>query len=178
MQKGRERNWKPNEKLGWERNTIYFVGVPLSLWHGVGYLSRKQKSVPFNTKTQIVNQESKIIIQFATISCLKDLAYTYISCIRYDVHYVFVGTLAIAMLLHFMPDINRWRNEWNFIKSYKSTVFSTFLLNLTTSQTNERHNVQVLKQIGLKPISYNRILYSIQSVSEGETSFLPNIHLI
>lgn len=176
MQKGRERNWKPNEKLGWERNTIYFVGVPLSLWHGVGYLSRKQKSVPFNTKTQIVNQESKTNIQFATITCLKDLAYTYISCIRYDVHYVFVGTL--AMLLHFMPDINRWRNEWNFIKSYKSTVFSTFLLNLTTSQTNKRHNVQVLKQIGLKPISYNRILYSIQSVSEGETSFLPNIHLI
>lgn len=173
MQKGRERNWKPNEKLGWERNTIYFVGVPLSLWHGVGYLSRKQKSVLFNTKTQIVNQESKIIIQFATISCLKDLAYTYISCIRYDVHYV--GTL--AMLLHFMPDINRWRNEWNFIKSYKSTVFSTFLF-LTTSYTNKRHNVQVLKQIGLKPISYNRILYSIQSVSEGETSFLPNIHLI
>lgn len=173
MQKGRERNWKPNEKLGWERNTIYFVGVPLSLWHRVGYLSRKQKSVPFNTKTQIVNQESKIIIQFATISCLKDLAYTYISCIRYDVHYV--GTL--AMLLHFMPDINRRRNEWNFIKSYKSTVFSTFLF-LTTSYTNKRHNVQVLKQIGLKPISYNRILYSIQSVSEGETSFLPNIHLI
>lgn len=173
MQKGRERNWKPNEKLGWERNTIYFVGVPLSLWHGVGYLSRKQKSVLFNTKTQIVNQESKIIIQFATISCLKDLAYTYISCIRYDVHYV--GTL--AMLLHFMPDINRRRNEWNFIKSYKSTVFSTFLF-LTTSYTNKRHNVQVLKQIGLKPISYNRILYSIQSVSEGETSFLPNIHLI
>lgn len=173
MQKGRERNWKPNEKLGWERNTIYFVGVPLSLWHGVGYLSRKQKSVLFNTKTQIVNQESKIIIQFATISCLKDLAYTYISCIRYDVHYV--GTL--AMLLHFMPDINRWRNEWNFIKSYKSTVFSTFLF-LITSYTNKRHNVHVLKQIGLKPISYNRILYSIQSVSEGETSFLPNIHLI
>lgn len=173
MQKGRERNWKPNEKLGWERNTIYFVGVPLSLWHGVGYLSRKQKSVLFNTKTQIVNQESKIIIQFATISCFKDLAYTYISCIRYDVHYV--GTL--AMLLHFMPDINRWRNEWNFIKSYKSTVFSTFLF-LTTSYTNKRHNVQVLKQIGLKPISYNRILYSIQSVSEGETLFLPNIHLI
>lgn len=129
----------------------------------------------FNTKTQIVNQESKIIIQFATISCLKDLAYTYISCIRYDVHYV--GTL--AMLLHFMPDINRWRNEYNLIKkTHKSTVFSTFLLNLTTSQTNKRHNVQVLKQIGLKPISYNRILYSIQSVSEGETSFLPNIHLI
>lgn len=173
MQKGRERNWKPNEKLGWERNTIYFVGVPLSLWHGVGYLSRKQKSVLFNTKTQIVNQESKIIVQFATISCLKDLAYTYISCIRYDVHYV--GTL--AMLLHFMPNINRRRNEWNFIKSYKSTVFSTFLF-LTTSYTNKRHNVQVLKQIGLKPISYNRILYSIQSVSEGETSFLPNIHLI
>lgn len=81
------------------------------------------------------------------------------------------------MLLHFMPDINRWRNEYNFIKSYKSTVFSTFLF-LTTSYTNKRHNVQVLKQIGLKPISYNRILYSIQSVSEGETSFLPNIHLI
>lgn len=43
---------------------------------------------------------------------------------------------------------------------------------LTTSYTNKRHNVQVLKQIGLKPISYNRILYSIQSVSEGETSFV------
>lgn len=83
------------------------------------------------------------------------------------------------MLLHLMPDINRWRNEYNLIKkTHKSTVFSTFLLNLTTSQTNKRHNVQVLKQIGLKPISYNRILYSIQSVSEGETSFLPNIHLI
>lgn len=140
----------------------------------MGIKAENKKTLHFNTKTQIVNQESKIIIQFATITCLKDLAYTYISCIRYDVHYV--GTL--AMLLHLMPDINRWRNEWNFIKSYKSTVFSTFLLNLTTSQTNKRHNVQVLKQIGLKPISYNRILYSIQSVSEGETSFLPNIHLI
>lgn len=78
------------------------------------FKQKTKKTLHFNTKTQIVNQESKIIIQFATISCLKDLAYTYISCIRYDVHYV--CTLAIAMLLHFMPDISRWRNEYNLIK--------------------------------------------------------------